>query len=93
MVQVTKWSLDSMLMKTVCVPGPSGGWELGLPGSGSLVCRGGDGEEVTVDQTSDESEQVILVPAAVYVLGTVQSVSTHLFLIKTSNNLTRLDHY
>ena len=46
-VQVTKWSLDSMLMKTVCVPGPSGGWELGLPGSGSLVCRGGDGEEVT----------------------------------------------
>ena len=29
-------------------------------------CFSGDGEEVTVDQTSDESEQVILIPAAVY---------------------------
>ena len=47
MVQVTRWSLDLMWRKRVCVPGPSGGRELGLPGSGSLVCRGGDGEEVT----------------------------------------------
>ena len=31
----------------MCVPGPSDGQDLGLPGSGSLVCRGGDGEEVT----------------------------------------------
>ena len=47
MAQVTKWSLDLMLVKRVCVPDPSGGQDLGLPGSGSLVCRGGDGEEVT----------------------------------------------
>ena len=47
MAQITRWSLDSVLKKGVCVPGPSGGWELGLPGFGSLMCRGGDGEEVT----------------------------------------------
>lgn len=32
------------LMTGLCVPGPSGGQELGLPGLGSSVCRGRDGE-------------------------------------------------
>ena len=36
------------------------------PGGGVGCCFSGDGEEVMVDQTSDESEQVILIPAAVY---------------------------
>lgn len=43
MAQITKWSLDSVAVKGLCVLGPSDGRELALPGYVSLVCRSGVG--------------------------------------------------